>query len=596
MRKTIAFISLCLATLGTVHAQTSFTEAYRKYRPYHYQTPQAWNRVRLEVSNPDHIAWPLVEREKRFMYLTGTWKGLIPSPDRNNTHYFRGMDDVGDMYHLIMSPDASGYIIYPVWLEEQIGFSYNKNHAGRIITRGIMNTLVTDLIYNVEDHLETIVYPVDSVTQQSVEPEVYGSNEYTRWTLSPANNNLYNVKNYYCYFDNRPDSVRNRVQYTVIATKKFGAEVDTLAARLQKADRSYVLLPYWMTDVYQCLPTSVSAGIHRFGYIGYIVNPLNGGMELNNSWLRPNVMDWAPYGYKDYDLVAYIGDAHSIDLFLSNKEARLQFIYSVFDPATGLINRNGFDHKPAGLNLYLPEFDFKRKRDFTQFVKSLSLVIDSLSVGNLSTDSLPTGSTKRYANLDLSLTFSRQAAVAQADFIAGLQCFVDTVYFADFDADGLAPKVLCSDGSIDTTSVFSRLINPFYLFRIPYQPIKPGVNDGDLLLLADCDYATGEWGLFFFIDVLLVLMLLLCFVLQYVSPVFYRFREEYPTALVMVDITLVMEIGVFFFFTIEALSPQVIFFDLTHDGGMYLWLIGLPVLPILCYLLFRYLFKEKQMP
>ncbi len=586
MRKTIVFISLCLTTLAGLQAQVSFTEAYGKYRPYHYQTPQAWNRVRLEVSDPDATIWPLVEREKRFMYLTGTWKGLIPAPDRNNTHYFKNLDDVGDMYNLIMNPQASGYLIYPIWMEEQVGFSQNKNHVDRVITRGILNTLVTDLIYNVEDHLEAIVYPVDSVEQQSVEPEVYGDNTYTQDILSTANNNLYNVKNYYCYFDNRPDSVRNRMQYTLTATKKFDAEVDALAARLQKSDPSYVLIPYWMTDVYQCLPERVSEGIHRFGYIGYVVNPLSGGMELNNNWFRPNVMDWAPYGYKPYDLVAYLGSSHSIDLFLANEEARLQFIYTVFDPTVGLINRNGFDHKPAGLNLYLPEYNFEHKRNLTQFVKSLSLIIDSLT----------TDSTKRYADLDLSLTFSRQAATQQAHFIAGLQCFVDTVYFADFDEHGLALKVLSSDGSIDTTSVVSRLINPFYLFRIPYQSIKPGINDADLLQLADCDYATGEWGLFFFIDVLLVIALLLCFALQYISPLFYRFREEYPTALVMIIITLVMEIGVFFFFTIEALSPQVIFFDLSHDGGMYLWLIGLPVLPVLCYLLFRYLFQEKQMP
>ncbi|NDV82951.1 hypothetical protein [Bacteroides sp. 51] len=563
----------------------SFVAARYRYRPYHYQTPQAWNRIRLEVADPGKVVWPLVEQEPRFMYLTGYWKGLIPSPVPGNTYLFKGLEDVGGIYELLVRPDAHGYIVYPIWLEEQIKLSKDKNFEKYIISKGFMNTLVTDLIYDVEEHLDYIVYNPDSVPEKATPPEVYG-NDYTRWALSEDNYNMYNLKNYYCYFDNRSDSVRYKVKYTTQVTKAFDTEVDQLSARLASADPLYTIIPYWMTDVYLALPKEKTARMKRFGYLAYVINPLSGGVELTNNWSSLNVMDFAPYVQMNYDLVAYCGDSHSTNTFLSNTDAHLQFIYSVFEPATGMINRNGFDHKPSGLNVYIPEFDFKEKRGLTQFIKSLSLVMDSLVVD----------SGKKYAKLDLSVTLPYQSATGESNFISGLQCFVDTVYFADFDEYGLASKIRYSDGSIDTSSVISRFVNPFYLFRIPYKTIHPGENDTDLLELASCDYDTGMWGLFFFIDILLILSLLTFVFLRYTSPLVYRYTELYPTGVTLCMITLVMEICIFFFFTIEALSPQVIFFDLQVSSRTYLFLIALPILPIFLYFLFRYLYKEQPIP
>jgi len=560
----------------------TFGAAARCYSPYHYQTPQAWNRIRLEVADPGRAIWPLIEQEPRFMYLTGYWKGLIPSPVPENTYLFKGLEDVGSIYELLTRSDAYGYIVYPIWLEEQIKLSEDKNFGKYIISKGFMNTLVTDLIYNVEEHLDYIVYNTDSVPEQATPPEVYGSN-YTKWALSEDNYNLYNLKNYYCYFDNRSDSVRYKVKYTTRVTKAFDQEVEQLSRRVDASDPMYTIIPYWMTDVYLALPQEKAGRMKRFGYPGYIINPLSGGVELSNNWSSPNVMDFAPYAGINYDLVAYCGDAHSTNTFLSNADAQLQFIYTVFEPATGMINRNGFDRKPAGLNVYFPEFDFKEKRGFTQFIKSLSLVMDSLVVD----------STKKYANLDLSITFPSSANKEHSDFISGLHCFVDTVYYADFDEYGLARRIQYGD---DNSSILSRFVNPFYLFRIPYKKIHSGVNDDDLLELATCDYDAGMWGLFFVIDIILILIVLTLIFLRYTSPEMNRYMEMYPTGVTLLFITLIMEICVFFYFTIEALSPQVIFFDIGVSDRDYLSLIGLPILPIILYFLFKYLYKEQPIP
>lgn len=47
---------------------------------------------------------------------------------------------------------------------------------------------------------------------------------------------------------------------------------------------------------------------------------------------------------------------------------------------------------------------------------------------------------------------------------------------------------------------------------------------------------------------------------------------------------------------IEALSPQVIFFDLDTGNMTYLALIGLPVLPILLYFFILKLNNREQLP
>lgn len=85
-------------------------------------------------------------------------------------------------------------------------------------------------------------------------------------------------------------------------------------------------------------------------------------------------------------------------------------------------------------------------------------------------------------------------------------------------------------------------------------------------------------------------------VMRYISPTFNLYVERYHTFIVLLMITLVMEFAVFFFFMVEALSPQVIFFDLETGNMTYLALIALPVLPILLYFFILKLNNREQLP
>lgn len=582
----IFFFSLVTLSL---EAQGTFTEAYTRFSTYHYQTPQAWNRIRREVATHGKEKWPFIKTKPVEMSLAGLWQGLVPAPTRENTYFFKEVDDMGKIYDLMLTPNTYGYAIYPFKLEEQFKLSENKLLASHIKFKGFMNTLITDVPYETEKKLDEIVYSSDSTqNEENTLPESFDENGQLGWISEAESYDLYNVKNFYCYFDNRPDSVRNAFKYVTRVTAEFGAEVENLKRRMQSSDLSYLLIPYWMTDVY----LQAVSGIHsepeikRYGYLGYVINPITGTPELTNNWNSLHVMDMALYKNKSYDLVAYCGDAVSTNRFLTNKQAQHRFIHSILSYPDGMINRKDSLHKPNGLNLYLPKFDFSEKRALTQLVKSLSLVLDSLNVKG----------THVYKDLDLSLTFSREAASKQSGYISGLQCFVDTVYFADFDSLGLASTVVYNDGSIDTSSVVTRVTNPFYLFRIPFKTIQSGVNDGDIWQLMDCDYASGRWGLFFCVDLCLVLLLLALIVLRYTSVMFNMYVQKYYTFIVLLTITLVMELVVFFFFMIEALSPQVIYFNFDTGNFTYLALIALPILPIVFYLLILKLNKREPVP
>lgn len=88
MRKRIIFTLFLVICAGasSVLAQGTFTDTYLNYRPYHYQTPQAWNRIRREVATHGKEKWPLMDTRRVEMTLAGGWQGLIPTPTSGNTY------------------------------------------------------------------------------------------------------------------------------------------------------------------------------------------------------------------------------------------------------------------------------------------------------------------------------------------------------------------------------------------------------------------------------------------------------------------------------------------------------------------------------
>mgnify|MGYP000627021080 CR=1 FL=1 len=70
--------------------------------------------------------WPLIPTEQRDMRLAGDWKGLIPSPVTENTYFFKDIDQLSDIYSLILTPGTYGYVVYPYKMEERFKLSENE--------------------------------------------------------------------------------------------------------------------------------------------------------------------------------------------------------------------------------------------------------------------------------------------------------------------------------------------------------------------------------------------------------------------------------------------------------------------------------------
>lgn len=73
------------------------------------------------------------------------------------------------------------------------------------------------------------------------------------------------------------------------------------------------------------------------------------------------------------DLVVYCRGGAAFDYFLRSDSSRMNFIRAVFDPQTGLINQLHSGRRAAGLHFYLPDFSFREKRAFMQFVSTKAL-------------------------------------------------------------------------------------------------------------------------------------------------------------------------------------------------------------------------------
>ena len=128
------------------------------------------------------------------MTLAGGWKGLIPSPVPGNTYFFKEVDDMGRIYSLMLTPDAYGYVVYPFKLEQQFKLSENDLLAPRILAKGFMNTLITDVSYDTAQKLDDIIYVPDTTgTEEATPPEVYDENSSMGWLKDAEYYDLYNL-------------------------------------------------------------------------------------------------------------------------------------------------------------------------------------------------------------------------------------------------------------------------------------------------------------------------------------------------------------------------------------------------------------------
>jgi len=517
------------------------------------------------------------------------------------------MDQMNQILDAVVDSSFSGYIVYPYWMEFECKLTEMKVVQQRMTDHGFMNMLASSISDSVEIKIDSIVsIYIDEGLSQNVSSE-----SMDKWIEDNSNRNLYNLKSYFIYVENKK---RPNADQTTEVNKTLQMETDSLVNKL-KNRCPYVVVPYWKTNAYKRLMQMASQGSNRFmirrnlqylAYLGYVIDPQSGMPLLNTSW--GDSLN-SPFGRRKYDLMVMVTGTSSTDSFLVRSDCWKTTIKQIFNYPAGVVNDPGI----IGVNFYFPDYSFEEKKAMTQFVKTVSLVVDSFRVKD---KGLVYGDKKmKNGNKDLNLflTFSRKMKEEHYDFIQGLQGFVDGIYYVDFDESGIPYmkeekekenldyeldshyEIVYDSGITDTSSFVSRMINPFYLLRIPYECVDE-VSSGNLNLLVDCDYDSGRWGVFLTIEVILILLLISYFVLTNYSTEIYALKTQFNTFFVLLLITLVAESIVFFIFMLEALSPQRFLFAFKENSMIHLTGIFLPILPMVIYFLVRKLAVNKRIP
>lgn len=364
---------------------------------------------------------------------------------------------------------------------------------------------------------------------------------------------------------------------------------DSLLLSLNERKRSYLICPWWLEDLYT---DPVVAGCCRngFGYVGYVLDPVSGKPALTNEWrnrMEQCLLNDSAYRDVPVDLVVLCRDGQAFDQFLCSQQARLNFLHQVFDWPNGAINQLHGDKRPRGIHFYLPEVTFREKRAFMQFVKSVSMVIDSLQVED---------GVRPYTGdrCMLYITFATEAR-RELNFLSGVAVFVDEIYFADYNEYGVVetPYYVLNTKN-DPTQLMVKLFNQFYLFH-PWHRAQSGENGNrEIDYLAQADYDNFQWVTYFYLEIALLLSCLLLIVLYNFYSPFYMLvdRNRYWVAPVL--ITLVSEVVILFLYILEALSKDDILFSMTDSR--HLWLLAFPIVLVGLYILFRLLNQRRVVP
>ena len=372
-------------------------------------------------------------------------------------------------------------------------------------------------------------------------------------------------------------------------------EVDSLTKVIDSYDRkklSFFIVPYWMSDVYKHLDRHSNTYLDNHeSYLGYVVDPMTGGslVETNfRTYINDTTQNWEEKEQTEL-LVMFSGDLYT-EQFLLSDSSQKRLILNLFGDSMSVLRH---EHV-SGVNFYFPDYRFDRPREMAKFVKTISLVVDSFVD---KTDGYYMFGAKEptHKNLELNLMFNYEEKAKHYNYISGLQCFVDAIYFADFDEFGLPVRMIKDNGSVDTASILSRIINPFYLFHFKTNEVDESSRT-EIEKLIMCDYNSGMCGLFLIIEIVLFLLIIVYLFLCFTSTEMNLWKSVYPTLFVLVPIMLVSEFIVFFFCFIEALSPQIIFVKIENSYTEVFKLMFLPIIPIVIYLVYQRVKANSILP
>lgn len=265
----------------------------------------------------------------------------------------------------------------------------------------------------------------------------------------------------------------------------------------------------------------------------------SGGIQLP---IHPNLA---------HDVLLIIEGEKNTDNFLQSPNHHNKTIYKVLKDIS-IINsklraQKNVNFKKVGLNIYFPDFTFKEKRAMAQFVKSVSLVIDSIKNPDL-------------RNIPLYFTFDKNAKKVSNAFLVDLSEMVDSVFvvntqsFSDFEAVSVD----------DDVSKIEKLKNQFYFAKY-YTTTFPSNMDSVTLeninLLMKADYQNPWEG--YLLGIIVIILVLLIGTICYYSMSFVaEFIHNNHMYIFAGIIFLIAEIILLFVFMFEEMNDHTKVFNL----------------------------------
>lgn len=364
-------------------------------------------------------------------------------------------------------------------------------------------------------------------------------------------------------------------------------------SKIRDTIQDYTIYPYWLGNFHREMPIGSFDFIARIGYMGYVIDPLTGNPFLLNSWVDNNILDDVKLKQTPKDLLIYCRGEASINYFLESDSARIHCIKNIFS----LCNRSELSVdknlvNPDGIAIYFPDFSFEKKREFTQFIKSIRLVKDTLLEETLENDSV-IDSIFPYRKLQLNILFPKREKKEES-YLSCLLQYVDAIYFADFDQFGLikSDTTFLTKANVET-GLFQEIRNQFYMFQ--YAPFYAKKMDPKKIeSIVETGIKKNNWEIYMFIILFFILILLTIPVVYFTKCCFYQLIQKYIVHTLILVLMLLMEIVLLFIFMIEEMSNEVVFFDPNNLTSFILLLF--PIVIVVIYPIISSFQKQSTLP
>lgn len=278
----------------------------------------------------------------------------------------------------------------------------------------------------------------------------------------------------------------------------------------------------------------------------------------------------------DLDFLFILEGEKNTDNFLHSHKKQVRVLYQILKDIKNLSNTK---HHKIGINFYFPDFSFQEKRAMAQFIKSVSLVIDSTKI-------------KEIRGIPLYFTFNQKVKDNSSDYnyLVSMSDMVDSIFLAKTGptpSSALELFFTSIDHEKEKGNIpwLQQIRNQFYLARFhtddfPKTSDQKLIKD-DIEQLMAADYPDSYWEYYFYSILTIVFILIAGSTAYFLSSTFANFVHNNAMYVFAGGILLLLEMYLLFVFMIETMSNTVVFDFQENQVILFLPLLLIFVIPLI---------------